>query len=367
MTRSFILFSLVALVASRMATGLSAVARADDSTAAAVVQDNFDDNKRSSLWNVFGSATGAAVTETNKRLQFTTSADANETFVGYVSNKWWLDPGSDFRMKASLYFDVGSGGNGSGWVALGFTPNSGGPADRYVMVGIGRSRSFLNYWWELNDDWNAMDFAGRTLTNVTFYVTYDAASDVLHISDTGYGAEGAWQSMPDFLATYYGDVPLYVFLGVTTQNLAIPAGKVYLDDFEVAKGNIGSPYDDGDNDDDDDNTPIVAEVEATVAMIPSTIKRKSTTTKVTAVIALPKDITLADWDEDDLPTLLPGKITASAQKAFLWVDKTVRVMASFSKSDLLDAVTTDGETELYISGTLADGRTYAGSCTVTIK
>jgi len=212
-----------------------------------------------------------------------------------------------------------------------------------------------------------MDFAGRTLTNVTFYITYDSASDVLYISDTGYGAEGAWQRMPDFLATYYGDVPLYVFLGVTTQNLAIPAGKVYLDDFEVAKGTIGSPYDDGDDDDDDDGPPVVAEVEATVAMIPSTIKRKSTGTKVTAVIALPKDITLADWDEDDLPTLLPGKITASAQKAFLWVDKTVRVMASFSKSDLLDAVTTDGETELYLSGTLADGRTYAGSCTVTIE
>jgi len=237
------------------------------------------------------------------------------------------------------------------------------------MVGIGRSRSFLNYWWELKDDnWNTMDFVGRTLTNVTFYVTYDSAKDILYISDTGYGDEGAWQYMPDFLATYYGNVPLYVFLGVTTQNLAIPAGKVYLDDFEVAKGAIGSPYDDGgDDDDDDDNPPVVAEIEATVAMIPSTIKRKSTATKVTAVIALPKDITLADWDEDDLPTLSPGKTRASAQKAFLWVDKTVRIMASFSKSDLLDAVTTAGETELHLSGTLADGRTYAGSCTVTIK
>ncbi len=368
MSRTVILFTLLAVIAARMAMGpcgFNGVALGQTTTSTAVVQDTFDDNKQGALWTVFGRSDLAKVSETNKRLEFITSSDANETFVGYISNKWWIDPSEDFRMKLDMYFSVSA--STSGWVALGLTPNSSGPGDRYVMAGIGRSRSFENYWWELkNKSYPDMDFVWRTRKAVTFYISYDSWNDILYIGDTGYGEENAWRILPDFAATCWGSVPYYVFLGITTDNLAVSSGAVYVDNFVIEKGKIGSSYQ-GDTGDSSDDSPVIVDVDATLAIVPSTIYRKSTGTKVTMVVSLPAGITLADWDSADVPVLTPGNLAATAQAAFCWVDGTVKVLVSFSRSELLEAVTADGETELHFAGTLKDERTYAGSCTVTIE
>jgi hypothetical protein len=370
MSRSFSLFMVITVVVAQAAVspfGLVGVAQGQTTTSStAVVQDNFDDNKTGGLWTVFGSGSGIKATETNKRLEFTTTADANEAFVGYISNKWWIDPNEDFQMKAELYFDVGT--YASGWVTLGFTPNSAAPQNRYVMFGIGRSKSFKNYWWEAkNDLMTAMDFVGRNVNFVTLYISYDSWNDTLYLGDTGYGPENAWQTVTNFTTEYWGRVPFYVFLGVTTENLAINSGGAYVDNFALEKGRVGSPYPDTDPDNGGGVPPVITDVEATLAVLPSTIGRKTTGDRVTAVVTLPKDITLDNWDSTNVPTLSPGGIKATAQAAFTWVDGSVKILAAFSKSALLEAVTTDGKTDLFILGALKDGRAYAGSCTVIIQ
>jgi len=108
-------------------------------------------------------------------------------------------------------------------------------------------------------------------------------------------------------------------------------------------------------------------VDATLAVLPSTIGRKTTGDRITAVVTLPKDVTLDNWDSTDVPILSPGGLKATAQAAFTWVDGSVKILAAFSKSALLEAVTTDGKTDLFILGTLKDGSEYAGSCTVIIQ
>jgi len=370
MSRSLILSMVVAVVGGHVSVGLrglNSVAQGQTTAGTAVVQDNFDDNKMGTLWKVFGSDTTTKATEANKRLEFVTPADANEACVGYIGNKWWIEPSQDFQMKADLTFDAG--GNTSGWVMLGFTPNPSAPADRYVMLGIGRSRTFKNYWWEARDGYATnMDFISRGANTVTLYISYDAWDDILYLGDAGYGEELAWQIVPNFMQNRWGRVPLYVILGVTTEKLAITSGTVTIDNFMLDKGKIGSPYPDTDpNDGGDDDTPVITDVEAALAVIPSTIGRKTTGTRVTAVITLPKEILLSNWDSTDVPILSPGNITATAQAAFTWVDCSVKILASFSKTELLQAVTTDGETELHVIGTLKDGSVYAGSCTVTIQ
>lgn len=369
MSRSFSLFMVITVVVAQATVGPFGpvgVAQGQTTASTAVVQDNFDDNKTGGLWTVFGSGPGIKATETNKRLEFTTPADANETFVGYISNKWWIDPNEDFQMKAELYFDIGT--YASGWVTLGFTPNSTAPQNRYVMFGIGRSKSFKNYWWEAkNDLMTAMDFVGRNVNLVTLYISYDSWADTLYLGDTGYGPENAWQTVTNFTREYWGRVPFYVFLGATTENLAINSGGAYVDNFALEKGKVGSPYPNPDPNDDDDNPPVITDVEATLAVLPSTIGRKTSGDRLTAVVTLPKDISLDNWDSRDVPILSPGGIKATAQTAFTWVDGSVKILAAFSKSALLEAVTTDGKTDLFILGTLKDGSAYAGSCTVVIR
>lgn len=368
MSRSFILFMVITIVVAQAAVGpfgLAGVAQGQTTTGTAVVQDTFDDNKMGNLWTTFGTGTGIKVTEANKRLEFTTPSDASETFVGYISNKWWLDPNEDFQMKADLYFNISDAG--SGWVTLGFTPNPTVPGDQFIMFGIGRSIGFPNYWWEAKNGYTTpMDFVSRTVNSVTVYISYDSWNDILYLGDTGYGEKNAWQIITDFAASYWGRVPFYVFAGATTENLAIKSGNAYIDNVVIEKGKIGSPYPDTDPDDDDDN-PIITDVEATLAVAPSTIQRKSTGDSITAVITLPTDIPLANWDSADVPILSPGNIKASAQAAFTWVDGSVKILASFSKTALLEAVATDGKTDLHVVGTLKDSATYAGSCTVVIQ
>lgn len=368
MSRSFILFMVITIVVAQAAVGpfgLAGVAQGQTTTGTAVVQDNFDDNKMGNLWTTFGTSAGIKVTEANKRLEFTTPSDASETFVGYISNKWWLDPNEDFQMKADLYFNISDAG--SGWVTLGFTPNPTVPGDQFILFGIGRSIGFPNYWWEAKKGYSTpMDFVSRTVNSVTVYISYDSWNDILYLGDAGYGEKNAWQIITDFAASYWGRVPFYVFAAATTENLAIKSGNAYIDNVVIEKGKIGSPYPDTDPDDDNDN-PIITDVEATLAIVPSTIQRKSTGDSLTAVITLPTDIPMASWDSADVPILSPGNIKASAQAAFTWVDGSVKILASFSKTALLGAVATDGKTDLHVVGTLKDSATYAGSCTVVIQ
>ncbi len=369
MSRNVILLVVVAVVAGRVSIGLKGpggVARGQTTTSTPVIQDNFDDNKQGTLWTVFGSGTSAKATEVNKRLEFTTTADANETLVGYIGNKWWIDPNQDFQMKVDLYFNVSR--QSTGWVTFGLTPNSSTPKDRHVMFGIGRFTSFENYWWQLKEGYRTRtDFASRGWPSATLYISYDYWNDILYLSDIGYGKEEAWQILYDFVQNNWGRVPMYVFIGVTTENLGIASGSVYADNFVIDKGRIGSPYQSPDSNDPDNGGVIITDLVTTLSIVPSTIQRKASGDRITALVGLPKEIVLADWCSTDVPVLSPGGISAGVQGAFTWVDGTVKILASFSKTSFLEAVTRDGEMEVHITGKLKDGRTYAGDCTVTVE
>ncbi len=104
-----------------------------------------------------------------------------------------------------------------------------------------------------------------------------------------------------------------------------------------------------------------------MSVVPSVIERKATNDRIIAVIGLPQEVTLANWDSANVPTLSPGSIRADSQTAFVWADDTVKILASFSKTRLMSAITTDGPATVYVAGELEDGRNYAGSCTITIE
>jgi len=366
MNRNFILFAIVAVLAGRMSVCQknSGVAMGQ-TTASPVLQDNFDDNKTGTPWRIFGSSAKAKVGEVNKRLEFTVGSDVNVPFMGYISNKWWIDPNQDFQMKVDLHFDIFS--YSSAWVCFGVTPESTGPNNKYASLGIGCSGVFQNYWAEWHDGFEGrMDFEGRVRPTVTLYISYDSWYDVLYLSDSGYGSDGTWQTLPGLVKGKLGRVPLYVFLATKTESMAINGTAAYLDNFVIEKGKLGSPYHEP-TDPNSGGGGNVRDIAGTLAILPSTMQRSATSDKLTALVALPAGVTLADWDATKMPVLSPGGIGATAQTAFVWVDDTVKILASFSRNKLMQAVSTNGQTEVYVSGTLKDGTTYAASCTVTIN
>jgi len=369
MNRNFILFVIAAVIAGRMSTSLKSpggIARGQASTAQPVMQDNFDDNKKGTPWKLFGETATAKVLEVNKRLEFTTNASTSVPFVGYMSDKWWIDPNQDFQMKVDLYFDLVA--SPAGWINFGITPNPDQPRDAYATFGIGCSGGIQNYWREWTDGSGTyMDFVGRVVPRVTLYISYDHWSDILYLSDVGYGPDGAWQTLPNFVQGRWGRVPLYVFLSATTQNITIASGQAYMDNFVIEKGKLGSPYQDPTQPPGGGGGGQIQDVAATFAIVPSVIRRQATNDKLTALIGLPAEVTLASWDPANVPTLSPGGIAANAQTAFLWVDNTVKILASFSKTKLMEAIPRNGQTEVYIVGQLKDGRSYAGSCLITIE
>jgi hypothetical protein len=368
MNRNLILFVIAAVIAGRMSACLKShggVALGQTTTETPVLQDNFDDNKKNASWKIFGASAKAVVTEANKRLQFTTTTDVNVPFVGYVSDKWWIDPNQDFQMKIDLFFDAYA--YTDGWVSFGLTPDSTGPDERYVVLGTGCSGIFQNYWAEWKDGYEArMDFEGRVKPLVTLYISYDSWYDVLYLSDSGYGSQGAWQSLSGFVKGRLGRVPLYVFLAAKTENMALTGSDAYLDNFVIEKGKLGSPYQSVDPNGTGGGTGV-QDVAGTLTVTPSPIQRKSTSDKLTTLVSLPKEIALADWDPTNVPTLSPGGIAATSQTAFLWVDGTLKVLASFSKAKLMTAVPNNGQIEVYVVGQLKDGSSYAASCPVTIQ
>jgi hypothetical protein len=375
MSRSIILFAVFAAVAgcaSVRLLGPGNTARGQsvttgDASAVSVVHDDFDDNKRGALWKTYGETDQTKVLEMNKRLEFVTSSEVDNASVGYISDKWWIDPSQDFQMRLDLYFDRVS--SGDGWVNLGLTPEPNGPRDNYMRLGIGFAQYLQNYWWEWKDDIGIRtSFTGRVSHRVTLYVYYDSSYDILYVGDAGYDPEQAWRVVPDHIGGRWKHAPLYVFLGATTRRMELGGGNAYVDNFAIDKGKIVSAKPPHPSDPTDPGQPgnNGSHVSATVWIMPSVI-RQTDSGDIKVVVSLPRNIRFADWNHLDIPVIAPGNIPVQNPQAAVWPGGTVIIVGTFSRARLLEAVPSKGPAVLRVTGRLKDGRLYDGAGTVTIQ
>jgi len=333
-----------------------------------VVQDNFDDNKKGTLWKTYTDDPACKVQEINKRVEFTATAAAASGFSGYVGDKWSIDPNHDFEMRVTLNYDLQT--YTGGWLTFGVTPDPTKPRHQYVSFGIGCNSLFPTYWREWKDGYEVRwTFAGRGHNRMTLYLSYDADTDTVYMAESGYGADNAWEVVSDCVRNRWGRKPIYVFLGLYTEGTDVTAGHAYIDDFALDKGVLSNTK--PTNPTDPNNKPPdggqQVDVAAEVSILPSAIGRFRSSEPITAFIALPKGLFPTDVDESQAAVLVPGNAQAMKQTVFVWLSGQTIVIASFDRAKLLEAVTTGGEVSVQVAGRLKDGRYFGGVDKITIQ
>ena len=106
-------------------------------------------------------------------------------------------------------------------------------------------------------------------------------------------------------------------------------------------------------------------IEADLRILPRVINRKSRGRYVMAIMRLPEGIAEEDIDTDEGFVLEPGNIESILWRTAVY-DEQVRVFVLFEKARLMDAVSSNGEIELTVSGQLESGQGIYGVDTIRI-
>jgi hypothetical protein len=366
---------LVAAILAMHTGGLQGVACGQSEVAAMpVVQDAFTDNRRGAIWGLYeDDATKCKITETNGRLEMTSTASSYDSFAGYFSSGWWLKTTSDFAMKVDLHFDPKLSSPSSAWVLFGVSPDGQKPREHCVTLGIGSVTSMTYYRYEMKESTVVRPgYAGRDKQRVTLFISYSAANDELYLSDSGYGPNHAWETYQGLVWGEWYTERLYVLLGGLASETVIVSGNAHLDNFVVEQGVVGGivptdPSKPTQPTDPTDPGETPQDIVAPVAVIPTVIKRSDAAGSLTAATTLPKGIRASDVKKTELLLLTPGEIEATAQGTHVWINGQVIVWGTFNKVELLDAVADTGVVNLQLTGWLKDGRKFTGVCPITIQ
>jgi hypothetical protein len=118
---------------------------------------------------------------------------------------------------------------GNGWAGITI-----GDAYDYVGIWAGSDNDGSYYYYEAVIDGNAVsEKAVRSVDDGTLYVSYDADTNEIYLSSTGYGSENAysWSTVPGPLQCQWtGDVTVSVGGG---SGVALEQGDAYLDNLIV--------------------------------------------------------------------------------------------------------------------------------------
>ena len=162
---------------------------------AQVFLDNFNDSDPGSGWAIREThfETLQAV-ERNGRLEFPSSANPGVTaWAGYVSNGWAIDGTDDIFARVDWHVDPPDGTADVG-IAFGASlepdPDMLAGVQDGVVIEYGRDTGEWYFTITFYDNGVADTVISETgfpaVTDGTFYITYDAASDILGVSDVGY-------------------------------------------------------------------------------------------------------------------------------------------------------------------------------------
>jgi alpha-tubulin suppressor-like RCC1 family protein len=200
--------------------------------------DDFNDNQRGSFWSVQAShSSGCWLEEINSRLELRATADTVVDTAYYVTNNWKIDPAKDFSFKIAYHYGLET--YPLGWLAVGLTPDINDIDSHHLEFGPGCGRYNSHVWFEAVDkDLQRADHDStvRPDSDGMLYVSYNAASDMLYLSTSGYGADSAWKQVSGLLRGAWAGRPIWLYLGGGSDGQEIVSGDAYLDTFVMDSG-----------------------------------------------------------------------------------------------------------------------------------
>ena len=179
--------------------------------------DNFNDNTmNTTLWTLYEDDPGNAwLDETNQRLEFRSTVSADDVAALYIANDWGFLPTADFSFKVDFHYSS----TVSGSVLLGIGKDE--ENDVWLEAGYGESAFFC---WDaiLNGSIIGENEKPRSSNDGTLYISYNAATDNLYVSDIGYGAGNAWGIIPLLVQWAWGADMVSPLLGGSANGAHCP-------------------------------------------------------------------------------------------------------------------------------------------------
>ena len=213
--------------------------------------DDFNYNSRNtSMWNLLQKSPNVWLDETNQRLEVRSIADVNGASVIYYANGWGFLTANNFSFKADLHdssitvpwnyafgtmIGIGKFGGGIGIVT---TANNNAAIEAQRYVDQNENGSVFDYEKTTDGNHVQKDVKTRNQDSGVLYISYDANKDELYLSDTGYWAANAWDTIPGLLKGEWNSNVVVPFLSGYVRNIALNSGDAYLDNFVVDSGTI---------------------------------------------------------------------------------------------------------------------------------
>jgi Right handed beta helix region/PKD domain len=116
---------------------------------------------------------------------------------------------------------------------------------------------------------------------------------------------------------------------------------------------------------DDVNITVAGPVKGQLWVLPPVINRQAGLLNILTILKLPADITKEQIDSGYKLLLYPGGIEAKTKYITQSIGQ-IRVVASFDKSALLNAISTNGNSKLYVVGRLTTGQYFFGQSIIRI-
>ncbi len=190
--------------------------------------DNFNDNRRSSAWRLYvENHRSAWLVEDDNRLNMRAIGDVNNLLAQYVANGWSFDVNEDFKIEIDFHYTPLSDSNG--WVGITMENDY----NNYISISAGSDSNLPYFYCETLIDGNSVfEQTARDTNDGTLYISYDADTDQLYLSSTGYGSANSWHTVSGTLQAQWASDPLSVAIGGYSDAITFDAGDAYLDNFE---------------------------------------------------------------------------------------------------------------------------------------
>jgi subtilisin family serine protease len=196
--------------------------------------DDFETGVRSAMWQrACDNYQQVKIVEDGNRLAVLAPEANNVAAAVYAANGWALDTNESFAVEVE--FGYLPDANVPGWV--GFTIED---EQDYVSISAGADGNESRYYYETVVDGNLIaETETRDDNEGAFYIWYDADSNCIYVSSTGFGAEDAylWRTTGNPLQ-WNRTTPVSIVLGGGSNGGVFESGEVYLDNFKVVAGRL---------------------------------------------------------------------------------------------------------------------------------